>query len=480
MRGAGHLAWALFRSAPAPRLDDRFEARLRQRERRELALRFSSARAARAAGAIQPPGGPRRAITPGVPAVGALMDLNVETSDFCSEFDTRTGRVIAVGTHVVVIADTLNPSGGFSAAQYQALADSFDTFIWPTLTASFGAPADIDGNNNRVIAFFTRAVNERTPGGATRFVPGYFLWRDLRPATECPTSNIGEMIYLPAADPSATVNGNARGVTETFEEVQQTLAHEMEHLINASRRFYVTGTTDLAPPWLDEGLAHVAQELVFYSRSGLAPGQNVDAADLGVPAVQDAFFRYVYDNFARLDQWLLAPDTSGPFQDDADSATRGAAWAFLRYAADRRGGTQAAFWQSLVDGDGSNLPTGLVLLQEALGTDPLPWFRDFAAAMYIDDAVGSPPAAYTQPSWNFRGLYASPDFSDDAACSCSYRLAAPDLANGVASSFTLSNGGAAAYRRLGVAASAFAGVTVRTTDDAAPPTTVKIAVIRRE
>ena len=43
-----------------------------------------------------------------------------------------------------------------------------------------GVPADIDGGG-RVIAFFTRAVNELTQAGSSGVISGFFYGRDLFP-----------------------------------------------------------------------------------------------------------------------------------------------------------------------------------------------------------------------------------------------------------------------------------------------------------
>ncbi|HEX8906298.1 MAG TPA: hypothetical protein VF771_15725, partial [Longimicrobiaceae bacterium] len=449
-----------------------FGARLRARDRARLSRLMPEAQLR-----MQRPGGPRGAITPGVPAVGALMNLNVETDNSCSTFDTRVGRVMAVGTRIIIVADTMNPSGGLSAADYQAVADSFDTFVYPVATANFDVPSDIDSNGGRVIAFYTRAVNELTPRGSSSYIGGFFFARDLYPATSCPTSNVGEMFYMLAADPDSTVNGNIRTVSFVKSKTVGTLAHEFQHMINAARRIYVSHAADFEETWLDEGLAHISEELIFYNRSGLAPGANISAATLaGSSTVQSAFFTYQESNFGRLRQWLLSPTTSGAFQpDDDDLATRGAAWAFLRYAADRKGGTQSSTWHALVN----STQTGLTNLQTVLGTDPLPWYRDFAAAMYADDAGLSPASAYTQPSWNFRNLYANLDYDPGPACSCAYELAVRNPGNGVADSFTLSDGGAAAYLRMKVSASGFAGLRTLS-GGVAPGSTVRMLIIRRQ
>ena len=190
--------------------------------------------------------------------------------------------------------------------------------------------------------------------------------------------------------------------------------------------------------------------------------------------MQTAFFRYAESNFARLRQWLLTPHGSGAFQGDDDLATRGAAWAFLRYASDRHASTDAAFFGSLLNTGN----TGLTNLQAALGADPLPWYRDFAAATYADDAGMGAAATYTQPSWNFRNLYGALDYTGDGVAD-GYALAPRDPANGVADTFTLAEGGATAYLRMGVAPGGFAGVSVLS-GGVAPVSTVRMLVIRRK
>ena len=456
--------------AAGPPPDYAFEDRLRRMERRELSGR-------RATNAGTGRMGPRFTITPGIPAVGALMSLNVETDNSCSTNDIRTGRVVAVGTSVVVIADTLNPSGGFTAGDYAAIADSFDARVHPTVTGAFGTPSDRDGNG-RVVAFYTRAVNELTPPGSSSFVGGFFFSRDLFAASDCATSNVGEMFYMLVPDPAGTVNGNVRSVAMVREGTLGTLAHEYEHLVNASRRILVNTPWNgqLEETWLDEGLAHVAEELMFYQGSATGPGMDLDVADVAL--VQDAFFKYAEANFGRLRQWLLAPENNGAFEAGDDGlATRGSAWAYLRYTADRRGGSQAAFWSALVNTGN----TGLDNLQAVLATDPLPWFRDFSGAMYADNAFGAtmPPAIFTQPSWNFRALYTALDYDPGIPCTCAYELNDRNPANGVAENFVLIPGGGSAYVRMGVSTGAFAGVTVLS-GSAAPPSTIRLVVIRRE
>jgi hypothetical protein len=211
-------------------------------------------------------GGPRRLITVGVPSVGDLMNLNVAQG--CSgALDTRVGQVRSIGQHVIVVSDTANPPGGFTTAQYDSIALEFDSLAYAVDTTSFGGPTDLD-TNQRVVAFYTRAVNELSPPASSVVVLGFFTARDLfssAPASY-PRSNEGEMFYMLVPDPTGAVNSNVRTVSFVRGSTVGTMAHELQHLINASRRIYENGTWSglLEEVWLNEGLSHIAEELVFY------------------------------------------------------------------------------------------------------------------------------------------------------------------------------------------------------------------------
>ena len=450
-------------------VDHAFESRLRARERAEMKERFARLRS--------------DAITPGVPSVGALMNINVETDNTCSTNDTRKARVEVVGTHIIITQEvdsggtTPVIANGLTTADYQEIATEFDNNIWPAVTTAFGQPADID-SNSRIIAFYTSAVNQLTPNGSSTFVDGFFFSRDLSPTASCATSNVGEMIYTLMADPTGSINGNVRSRTFVKDTTKRTLAHEFEHLINASRRMYVnTPFVSLEETWLDEGLAHIAEELVFYQTAPLSPRSNIGVDELtGVTNGLDAFFQYAEPNFAKFRQWLLSPHTSGLFQTDNDDATRGATWAFLRYAADRKGGTESTFWQGLAN----TQQTGLANLETNLATDAEPWIADFATATYTDDATTGVASQFTHQSWDFRELFSNLDYDPGPACSCAYELATRNPTNAVTDTFTLTAGGGAAYSRMGVANGSRAMIKARATGNGALPTDVNLRVFRRE
>jgi hypothetical protein len=442
----------------------------RERSRRVLDPLVPSARAAYRERRSD---GPRFDVTANaVPAVGSLVTLNANPNDACSNPDTRVARVEAVGTRAIIVADTTNPPGGLTAADYANVSATMDTLIWPVLTDNFGVPADIDANQ-RVIIFYTRVVNELTPANVEYVVGGFFWARDLFPKTAqpgfsaCPASNYAEMFYMLAADPNGVVNGNVRSREYVVNSTLGTVGHEMQHLISASRRLYVVQTNNYnEETFLNEGLSHIAEELLFYRASGLAPRSNLGLADLRAEQRRlDAVNRYQVSNFGRFRSYLQSPETNSPFSPDDELATRGSAWAFLRYAADRRAGDDRKLWDDLVN----NTRLGLGNLHFHLGVDARAWARDFNVAIYTDDAVAGAAPQHRFPSWNFRDIYPA------ITQSGSYPLATRPLSDGTMNLSLQASG--AAYLRTAVAAGATGTVTV-TQAGAELPGSVSVTVVR--
>lgn len=409
--GAGALA-ALSGQVSNPTLvpvaDGAFEAQLRARERREATRLLPAARTATDARVASRAGAASRSIAaasiPDVVKVGDLLSFNVGLG-FCSPVEARGARVMAVSPRAVVVADTSNPAGGFTVEDYERYATEFDTLIAPVVEANFGAPHSVDAQP-RAVMLFTRAVNAIASAPGT-YVAGFYYQRDLLPKVQgaqsvCPGSNETEIFYLMVPDTGGTA-GN-RFTRQFVDSVTiGTIGHEYQHLINASRRMYVTRTDVAEEVWLNEGLSHIAEELLFYRSSGLAPGQRIAAVRLADPRVREAYGWFMSPNLARLRRYLQAPELASPFAANDEIATRGAAWSFLRFAADQAvpAGDQRELWGRLVNSG----TAGLANLQAAIGRDPLPFARDWAIATGVDGLVAGLPRALTQPSWDLRSAW---------------------------------------------------------------------------
>jgi hypothetical protein len=179
------------------------------------------------------------------------------------------------------------------------------------------------------------------------------------------------------------------------------MGHEMQHLANASRRLFVNDASALEEPWLNEGLSHIAEELLFYRVTGLGPTRNLRYRDVEAVTGGDAALdRFMWGNLSNFGRFMSVPDTASLMGIDR-LTTRGAAWSFLRYAADRSSRGDAAFLFDLVNGR----TAGLENLDRVLGAAALDWMQDWTVAVYADDHLPGVEARYTQPSWDFRALW---------------------------------------------------------------------------
>jgi hypothetical protein len=475
--------------APAARRDDRFHLRLLE-DARALRRLFAAARATRNARLAAPrtpstsrlsPSAPARSAIPGTAAVGDLLTLNVSQSP-CNAPVRHGFRVAAVGTRAIVLADTLNPAGGFTTADYQRFAARFDTLVYPLDVGTFGAPSDLDANG-KIAVLFTESVNELTPPNASSYVGGFFHPRDLFPRVAttdlagCPASNEGEMFYMLVPDPAGTINGNVRSVAFVDTVTVSVIAHEFQHLINAGRRLYVnTSAQDFEETWLNEGLSHIAEELLYYRESGMQPRQNYGDAEIRTDPAKYAIWKSdASSNFARLLEYVEAPAAASPLDPDDALATRGATWSFLRYAVDRLFPSDVDVWARF----DNSTDTGLLTIQDALLTDGRPLLADFAVANYLDDLGLTADPRYRHASWNFRDIFSNTFGSRSGGVFTPlgyYPIALAGLADDVASTASI-RGSSAGYFRLTVPAGGEALLTFAT-GQGEPDPALRFIVVR--
>ncbi|MFL5606627.1 MAG: hypothetical protein ACJ8AD_09295 [Gemmatimonadaceae bacterium] len=448
-------------SLHGPTLDFSVAARLNERARSRLAPLFQTARRPAASGL-------RRSLIPSSVQVGDIVSLNVSPSA-CDAIDNHPARIVAIGSKAVVAVDTLNPSGGFSTADYNRFAANFDTLVYPLDVANFGAPTDID-QNGHIVLLFTRAVNELTLRNSEAYTGGFFFDRDLFPTTSttpgmaCPGSNFGEMFYLLSPDPTGSINGNVRTRGFVDSLITPLIGHEFQHLINGSRRVYVNDANDFEVVWLNEGLSHIAEELLFFRQSaGLVPRTNITISTLRSTANGiNAFNEDQSSNAGRYEEYLTKPSTSSPIRDDDSLSTRGATYNFLRYATDRKlrsGGAEPDVWLALVNAK----TNGMDNLRAVYGSDIAGQLRDWSVSQYTDDVVVNESADYTQPSWNWHNLFQA--FNGGTG---RYPLPVTTLPTAGTSGSVIPGG--AAFYRFAVPANAVASLTLTGAGGAATPT----------
>jgi hypothetical protein len=459
--------------------DAGFDARLRAREHALFVEQAGAARTAYDARQVRRGGASYSVAASAAPAVGSLITLNANSESACNSPDMRVGRVMAVTNNAVVVADTTNPANGFTTADFQSIGVQFDTLAYVVDTLNFGKPADIDANGDRVVIFFTKAVNDLTPANSESYVGGFFFGRDLYPLTDqgglggCKGSNYGELFYTLVPDAvRAGTNANSPFAKDNVKRLTvAVLAHEFQHLINLSRRLYVTRTSDEVT-WLNEGLSHVAEELVFYRSSGLTPRQNITSTPIRTDVrVNSAYNQFESSNFGRLLQYLPRTETSSPTADNDSLETRGATWQLLRYAADRKGGTERDTWYSLVNSNTRGLPNLVNVFGSAAFGGTRPWMRDWAVTNFTNDAGFPVPAEYTDKSWNYRDVVA-------AVNSGKYPLKTHALLPSAPVTVSLVGGAGVAYMRFGVASGGRGSVAVTTSTGTAFPAGVDMVLVR--
>jgi hypothetical protein len=454
--------------------DGGFERSLRLRERRELAQHVAAARerfsAASQVGTI--------AAQVALPTVGSIISLNAQALSACSQPNNRAGRVVAVSDRAIIVADTANPSGGYTDDEYRAIAATFDTLTYPLDVEYFGEPTNI-GGTGRITLFYTRAVNQLTPANSNFVVGGFFFARDLYPRSArnnlpaCQSSNEREMMYLLVADPTGQVNGNVRSKADVTRLNRTTVAHELQHLINAGRRLHITpNAVANEEVWLDEGLAHTAEELLYLRLAGFTSRQNLTLQQVAPNTTRaELFTSYAAQNFARWTSFLRAPESQSPYAPNDSLATRGASWHFLRYAAARQGTDEAAFYRRLVNGP----QVGIANLTNALpGGELAPWLRDWAVAIFADDLAVGLPDVYRVPAWNFRSIL--PALTIGGQALGAYPLATRTLPSNVERRITIAGGGSS-YLRFTVPNARRALLSV-SFNGQAPPANVQLAIVR--
>jgi len=222
--------------------------------------------------------------------------------------------------------------------------------------------------------------------------------------------------------------------------------------------------------WLNEGMSHIAEELMFYRVSGLAPKQNINVTNLrSSEQIRGAFNSYQGSNFGRLMEYLEDPERQSPYANDDELATRGATWQLLRYAADRSTTAQQTIWMSLANAQ----TAGISNFTRVFGGSFADLVRDWAVANYTDDVVPT-VERFRHPSWNYRDIV--PVLLNNTNPP-PYPLVTRSLAAGTPLQLTL-NGGGAAYLRFGVAGNATARITATASSGGPLPTTVSLTVVR--
>jgi len=397
-------------NAATPR-QQAFETRVRAFERQNLSLRSKSGTVGAMRFSLS-----RSVQTATVPAVGDVLNLDVpdgSSNDLCANYFQTQAVVASVSRRAILAVDTLDgpPTLLFPQTVLDSITREFDNNTFVTDSSYFGNPTDVDGNG-RVILLFTGEVNKLTPPSSTGgFVGGFFFAGDYYPKTgpsgqSCAESNNAEIMYLLSPDPTGKY-GNVRSASSVRQGTRGTIPHELEHMINAGNRFSNPAATAFEDNWLDESLAHIAEEAVGRVSRGFTDLQTLTMQDMlpaGNQAAADDFDAFFFENFARLSYWMARPDTSSGISSNSDAnlSSSGADWAIGRYAADNySNGDVRAFTRKLAAGPDNGIKNFTTVAGASLDTLMAGWL----VSMYADHfGIPGLDAKYQYRSYNFRNI----------------------------------------------------------------------------
>jgi hypothetical protein len=412
-----------------------------------------------------------RVATGALTAPGDTLSIKIPdgaTTDLCASFIPTKAVVASVSRRAILAVDTLDgpPLALFSQAVLDSITQEFDNVTYPTDSAYFNNPTDIDGNG-RVIIVFSGQINKLTPPGQKDFVGGFFFAGDFfpttgtKPGTFCPQSNRAEIFYLLAPDPTGRFN-NVRTTSSVRQGTRGTIAHEFQHMINAGNRYLNPAVEAFEVTWLDEALAHFAEDAVGRAQRGFTDLQTLTFADLvpsGNAQASSDFTAFFYQNLARLTYWMLRPDTSSGISARADKnlSSRGAGWAILRYTADTySNGNPRALTRELAAGPDTGVTNFTVATQAPIDSLVAGWL----VSMYADH-LGIPglDPKYQYRSYNFQDVM-PPVASALLAIQTGYPLQVIPLGSGRDTVASTNRSGTGTYYTLGVIPTSGA-VTVR-------------------
>jgi hypothetical protein len=311
-------------------------------------------------------------------------------------FVTVTATLRFAGQNILIYIDNQSPTGpnGLSDSVIAKLGTWFDQDLYPIGVNTFGATSDID-NNDRVIVLMTPIVNGLTARTDCEVViSGFFFGLDL---TQGANSNRGEVFYSLVPDPQGDFSC-PRGVQVVEASTPPTFIHEFQHMISFNQHVVLRNGAD-EEAWLNEGLSHIAEEVVARHYDNkypiLPPGRLFsDTANI-----------FINNDLSNSYDFLESTATTSLtlFESTGSLEERGAAWLFLRWLADQKDST---IFARLVQ---TNLTS--IANVENVAAEAFPvLFGDWALALWTDSIPEHPrtsvPERNRYKSRNLRRIYA--------------------------------------------------------------------------
>jgi len=291
------------------------------------------------------------------------------------DFTLVTADLKYEGDHTLLYVDQRTHFSCINDSEADALGQKFEDHIYPTNTASFGSESDIN-HDNKVAILLTPIVNELTPpgGASSGYIAGFFWPGDLLTLISDDMSNKMEIYYSFVPDPGG-IYGNVYEKERALEVIEGVIAHEFQHMIMFNYRVLKFGNgyddTYMAELWVDEGLAHIAEDLNGHDES----------------------------NIRRANLFLNIPGDVTLIHGGDELEERGASFLFFRYLGDRFG---EGIYRDIVQ----TKKTGTDNIEYVTGLDFKELFSDWAATMYFEDRGVTP----VDPKYTYTSIDLAADF----------------------------------------------------------------------
>lgn len=419
---------------PGGERDIEFARRIDE-QTRDLLARAASGGARRGAGSHRPgravPERASLAIAPAAESFYVLEDATRSIAD-PSNYVTVQADLRYSGARTLLYVDTETPDANLTQSDIDNLGRAFDERVYAGNRAAFGDESDINGDG-KVTILMSPGVNRLTPAGTAQtsgYIAGYFLPNDLVPDL-VPTgaTNAREIFYTVVPDPTGAY-GNVLDRTRVLPVIEGVLAHEFLHMILFNYRVLVYGSgysnAYMEDVWLNEGLAHIAEDVNGYTAS----------------------------NVARANLFLADPGNTTLIYGGDGLEERGAAFLFLRLLGDRFG---ESIFRDLVQ----SRRIGTANVTAAAGTYFVELFADWAAALWLSDRGVTDDPRFEYTSFDLQAVFADllviPGTFDAAGRQGSVRSMAPEYL-----SFTVPAGETVDFRIDGGESGRFNAIVVRT------------------
>ncbi len=293
-------------------------------------------------------------------AIGTVNQMYVrnDVEGGCAAVDSIGARTVAVGQHVIVLADTnltawpqqFRPDSAF----YQTFADEYDQVTWPHTQTFIGDPLLLDGDLSgigKVTALITPVLNT-IGGGAVAFVNPCDFFPTVDTGPDANFSNFTEIFY-------SLVPSSSLPVVVWQKQLRATAVHETKHIAAIASRIQANSAV-LEEVWLEEGLAQIASEtwMRHYNQASLknnADFSQTVACELSLgpnaPCNLDNSRPYtlVISHLPFLWEYLQT-ESSGPLPGlgTTTASSYGAGWTIARWAVDAYALNEAEFVRGLI------------------------------------------------------------------------------------------------------------------------------------